>query len=201
MAEQQRNENTDSDTEDDLVDDEQREAFLARFLRNVFYERAGANRNEDLVRNLKETGTLSDKRVEEALLCIPREHFVTPDLRDEAYNDHPLRFSKMGFNISAPHMYAMCLEKLDIQLGNYILDIGSGSGHLTALAGYLCGPTGLVHGLDLYEHIIEFSKKMFLHFWHQDHQMLNQSILTMFILSKETVFYLLLKRSNMTVSM
>jgi len=56
-------------------------------------------------------------------------------------------------------MYAMCLENLDIQPGNVVLDIGSGSGHLTVLAGYLTGPTGLVHGLDLFDYIIEFSKK------------------------------------------
>jgi len=122
-------------------------------------DRAGARGNEELIRNLKEAGTLSNKKVEEALLVIPREFFVTPDLKDEAYNDNPLRFSKMGFNISAPHMYAMCLENLTIQPGNVILDIGSGSGHLTALAGYLTGPTGLVHGLDLFDHIIDFSTK------------------------------------------
>jgi len=122
-------------------------------------ERAGARGNEELIRNLKEAGTLTNKKVEEALLTIPREYFVTSDLKDEAYNDNPLRFAKMGFNISAPHMYAMCLENLDIQPGNIILDIGSGSGHLTALAGYLTGPSGLVHGLDLFDHIIEFSKK------------------------------------------
>jgi protein-L-isoaspartate(D-aspartate) O-methyltransferase len=163
MAEQDHvNDNTDSDNEDDnerIHFFDHREAFFARFLRNVYYEQAGANRNEDLIRNLKETKTLTDKRVEEALLTIPREYFVTPELKEEAYNDHPLRFSKMGFNISAPHMYAMCLEKLDIQPGNVVLDIGSGSGHLTALAGYLTGPTGLIHGLDLFDHIIEFSKK------------------------------------------
>jgi len=78
-------------------------------------------------------------------------------LKDEAYDDAPLRFSKMSFNISAPHMYVMCLQSLDIQPGNSILDIGSGSGHFTVLAGYLTGPTGFVHGLDLYDHIIEFS--------------------------------------------
>lgn len=136
---------------------QQREAFLARFLRTVFYERASANRNEDLIANLKESGTLTDARVEQALLAIPRGFFVTPDLKEEAYIDSPLRFAKMGFNISAPHMYAMCLQNLDIQPGTSVLDIGSGSGHLTALAGYLTGPTGVVHGLDLYDHIIEFS--------------------------------------------
>jgi len=95
--------------------------------------------------------------VEKALLGIPREYFVTDELKSEAYVDHPLRFAKMGFNISAPHMYAMCLENLDIQPGNKVLDIGSGTGHFTALCQYLTGPTGEVHGLDIHQHIIEFA--------------------------------------------
>jgi len=42
--------------------------------------------------------------------------------------------------------------------GDKILDIGSGCGYFTILAGYLAGPTGLVQGHDLYEHIIEFAQ-------------------------------------------
>jgi protein-L-isoaspartate O-methyltransferase len=45
----------------------------------------------------------------------------------------------MGFNISAPHMYAVCLENLDIQEGMSFLDVGSGCGHFTVIAGYLVG--------------------------------------------------------------
>eukprot|EP01124_Arcella_intermedia_P021945 TRINITY_DN3166_c0_g1_i1.p1 TRINITY_DN3166_c0_g1~~TRINITY_DN3166_c0_g1_i1.p1 ORF type:complete len:580 (+),score=70.41 TRINITY_DN3166_c0_g1_i1:34-1740(+) len=150
---------SESDSDDDYLEQDQRDAILARFLRNVFYETEDITRNEDLIRTLKRSKTLTDPKVEEALIVIPREYFVTPDLKNVAYNDCPLRFPKMAFNISAPHMYALCLEKLNIQPGNVILDIGSGSGHLTALAGYLTGPGGLVHGLDLFDYIIEFSNQ------------------------------------------
>jgi len=75
-----------------------------------------------------------------AFLAVPRAEFVTPDLRDQAYQDNPLRFAKMGFNISAPHMYAVTLEKCEIEPGMSVLDIGSGCGHWTALAGFLVGP-------------------------------------------------------------
>jgi len=91
------------------------------------------------------------------LLTIPREYFVTEDIKNEAYYDTPLRLAKMGFNISAPHMYAMCLDKLDIQPGHIILDIGSGTGHLTAIAAFLAQPNGFAYGIDLHDHIIEFS--------------------------------------------
>ena len=36
-------------------------------------------------------------------------------------------------------MYATCLENLDLQPGQSFLDIGSGCGHFTALAGYIVG--------------------------------------------------------------
>lgn len=116
------------------------------------------------------------------LLAIPRQYFVTEGLLPDAYVDNPLRFSRMGFNISyvhsdfvaegflsAPHMHAMCLENMNIEPGDIILDIGSGSGLLTAYCAYLTGPvripvhyywftqTGHVYGVDLHDHIIEFS--------------------------------------------
>jgi protein-L-isoaspartate(D-aspartate) O-methyltransferase len=118
----------------------------------------GEATNANLIARLKASQTLLSENIEQAYLDIPREYFVTADLKDEAYVDHPLRFSKMGFNISAPHMYTLCLENLGIKAGDKILDIGSGCGYFTVLAGYLCGPTGLVHGLDLYDHIIEFAQ-------------------------------------------
>lgn len=47
--------------------------------------------------------------------------------------DSPQRFAKLAFNISAPHMYAVCLDKLNIEPGNAVLDIGSGCGLLTCV--------------------------------------------------------------------
>jgi protein-L-isoaspartate O-methyltransferase len=92
------------------------------------------------------------------MLAIPRGLFVTDDVREEAYIDTPLRLAKHNFNFSAPHMYAMCLENLDIQPGHAVLDIGSGTGHFTALAAFLSGPDGFAHGVDLFQYIIDFAE-------------------------------------------
>jgi len=141
-------------------DEERRQAIFAQMWRHIMGVdvRLEIATNVHLMQRLKASLTLKSPLIEKAFLDIPREFFVTADLKDEAYIDHPLRFSKMGFNISAPHMYTLCLENLDIKEGDKVLDIGSGSGYFTILAGYLCGNTGFVHGLDVYDHIIEFSQ-------------------------------------------
>jgi len=95
--------------------------------------------------------------VERAFCAMPKILFVTKDLEDEAYTDSPLRVSTMGFNISAPHMYAMCLEKLQLEPGMTFLDVGSGCGMLTALAGFLVGPKGTADGLEIRQDIIRFA--------------------------------------------
>lgn len=40
---------------------------------------------------------------------------------------------------SAVHMYSMCLESLDFSPGLSFLNIGSGTGYLSAMAAFLCG--------------------------------------------------------------
>ena len=51
-----------------------------------------------------------------------------------------VRLDAMGFNVSAPHMHATCLEALDLQPGHAFLDIGSGCGLVTAAAAFLVRP-------------------------------------------------------------
>jgi protein-L-isoaspartate O-methyltransferase len=154
--ENRENENKEESSDDDPLAGQYRDIFLQRIFRTI-YDRGISNTNENLINNLKQQGILVTPKIEEVFLAIPREYFVTEDIKAEAYFDTPLRLSKMGFNISAPHMYAMCLEKLDIQPGNIVLDIGSGTGHFTALSAYLCQPNGFAYGLDLHQHIIDFS--------------------------------------------
>jgi len=52
---------------------------------------------------------------------------------DEAYEDHPLSIGR-GATISAPHMHVVALQALEQHLrpGVKVLDVGSGSGYLTA---------------------------------------------------------------------
>jgi protein-L-isoaspartate(D-aspartate) O-methyltransferase len=90
--------------------------------------------------------------------AIPRGAFLPESMQRSAYADRPLRLSDYGFNISAPHMYAMCLEALDLRAGHRFLDVGSGTGHFTAIAGYLVGERGVSHGLDVREDIATFAR-------------------------------------------
>ena len=61
-----------------------------------------------------------------------------------------VRLDAMGFNVSAPHMHATCLEALDLQPGHSFLDIGSGCGLVTAAAAFLVRPSCIVRlgGMD-----------------------------------------------------
>jgi protein-L-isoaspartate(D-aspartate) O-methyltransferase len=94
-----------------------------------------------------------------ALTALDRANFVPPAAVDHAYQDTPLCIGH-GATISAPHMHAMCLELLDAQLqpGAHVLDVGSGSGYLTAAMAVLVGETGVVVGIEHVPQLTEWSK-------------------------------------------
>jgi len=58
-------------------------------------------------------------------------------------------------------MHAMCLELVEDRLkpGAHVLDVGSGSGYLTAAFGLMVGDTGKVMGIDVVEPLIAFAKE------------------------------------------
>lgn len=71
---------------------------------------------------------------------IDRKNYVTDEMYHNAYSDMP---KPIGWNttISAPHMHAMTLEKLVPKLiqGGKALDIGAGSGYVTACLAEVMG--------------------------------------------------------------
>lgn len=90
-----------------------------------------------LVRRLKEQGIVRSKSVELSFLNVPREEFVWPDNKSQAYLDMPLPLGYTGQTISAPHMIAIMLERLNLKKGEYVLEIGTGSGYNAALMAYI----------------------------------------------------------------
>lgn len=145
--------------EESSGDESQQTAFLHQLLTTMMSSRVrSGNSNDELVERLKANQVILSAAVEEALKLIPRGEFVPDDLKLDAYHDNPLRLPTLAFNISAPHMYGICLENLNFQPGNSFLDIGSGCGHLTALGSYLVGKDGIAHGFDLRKDIIDFSQ-------------------------------------------
>jgi protein-L-isoaspartate(D-aspartate) O-methyltransferase len=75
---------------------------------------------------------ISDSRVLEAMLRVPRHEFVPAPYRAEAYQDHPLPIGD-GQTISQPYIVAVMLESLLLTSGSKVLEIGTGSGYVTAV--------------------------------------------------------------------
>lgn len=92
--------------------------------------------------------------------AVDRAHYVPEVSRSNAYVDAPEPIGH-GATISAPHMHAMCLELLRDHLkpGARALDIGSGSGYLTACMAAMVGEEGHVVGIEHIEELAEWSKK------------------------------------------
>ncbi|KAK9278913.1 hypothetical protein L1049_028494 [Liquidambar formosana] len=112
---------------------------------------SGINKNKAMVEHLQHYGVIKSKKVAEVMEKIDRALFV-PD-GNPPYVDSPMQ---IGYNatISAPHMHATCLQLLEENLkpGNHALDVGSGTGYLTACFALMVGPEGRAVGI---EHIPE----------------------------------------------
>ena len=87
--------------------------------------------------NLRRRG-ISDQAVLRAMEEIPRDAFVTPADRANAYRDSALGIA-CGQTISQPFVVAYMTEQLQLQKHHRVLEIGTGSGYQAAILSRLCG--------------------------------------------------------------
>lgn len=86
-----------------------------------------------------------DKKVHDAMLRIPRELFVAPECRAEAYEDKALPVGP-GQTISQPFIVAYMTQMLMLDPSHRVLEIGTGTGYQTAILAQLAGP---IHTVEL----------------------------------------------------
>ncbi len=86
---------------------------------------------EKMVEGLRRRG-ISDERVLRAMLKVERHRFVAPGAEFQAYDDKAL---PIGFEqtISHPYTVALMSQALEVEKGQKILEIGSGSGYQAAV--------------------------------------------------------------------
>jgi protein-L-isoaspartate(D-aspartate) O-methyltransferase len=81
---------------------------------------------------------VTDLRVQDALLAVPREIFVPDSLKPVAYVDEDLNLGA-GRYLIEPRVFARMLQEAGIAAGDKVLDIGPGSGYTAAVLGHLAG--------------------------------------------------------------
>ena len=75
---------------------------------------------------------VGDARVLAAVRDVPRDRFVPPELRDEAWENVPLPIGE-GQTISQPYIVAAMCSLLALDGSELVLDVGTGSGYHAAL--------------------------------------------------------------------
>jgi len=79
---------------------------------------------------------VTDPRVIEAMLKVPRHLFVPEALSSQAYNDFPLPIGERQ-TISQPYMVGVMSEALQLRGDEKVLEIGTGSGYQAAVLALL----------------------------------------------------------------
>lgn len=95
--------------------------------------------------------------IDEAFAAVLRRNFLPDYAADQAELDMPLPIG-FGQTNSQPTTVAMMLDWLDVEPGQNVLDVGSGSGWTTGLLSHLTGQQGKVEAVEIVPELVEFGR-------------------------------------------
>ena len=109
---------------------------------------------------------ITDPRVLNALLKVPRHLFVEKGLQNQAYSDKPLQIGEYQ-TISQPYMVALMTQLLELKGDERVLEIGTGSGYQAAVLAELAGKVYTIERLDSLYHNARrnFSRLSYNNIW------------------------------------
>jgi protein-L-isoaspartate(D-aspartate) O-methyltransferase len=105
------------------------------------------------------TWEVLDPEVLQLLYVVRREDFVPPSYRDLAFSDLEIPLGRSGLpsqRMWPPKLEARVLQELAVRKTETVLEIGTGSGYLTAL---LAHRARHVHSLDIAPDLAEFASR------------------------------------------
>ncbi|MGM0507508.1 MAG: protein-L-isoaspartate(D-aspartate) O-methyltransferase [Bacteroidota bacterium] len=117
-------------------------------------KRKFSHRRKQLVDLLKERG-IEDPRVLDAIGTLPRHQFVDTAFESRAYEDSALPIGK-GQTISQPYTVARQTELLQVQPGDKVLEIGTGSGYQAAV---LCHMGADLYTVERHDELYQVARK------------------------------------------
>jgi protein-L-isoaspartate(D-aspartate) O-methyltransferase len=81
---------------------------------------------------------VSDESVVAVMARVPRHRFVPQEWLAQAYENHPLPIGH-GQTISQPFIVALMTEAAEVEAGDRVLEIGTGSGYQAAVLAEIAG--------------------------------------------------------------
>ena len=122
-----------------------RAAYIAWMVKNRGEDPGFLGQHFDRFQQLIAHHDLWDKRNERAFLLTPREEFVTKANLPVAYEWHHLDIG-FGVTITGPHTVGRMTSVIDVQFGEKVLEVGTGSGYQSA---YLSNLTPKVWSIEI----------------------------------------------------
>jgi protein-L-isoaspartate(D-aspartate) O-methyltransferase len=101
---------------------------------------------------------MSGSMVNKAFAKIKRRDFLPDETMDDVHIDAPLPIG-FGQTNSQPSTVRMMLEWLEVEPGNKVLDVGSGSGWTSALLAFMVGPKGKVFAVERISELVDFGQQ------------------------------------------
>src|SRR6266850_723581 len=98
-----------------------------------------------------------DARSIRAYLLTPREEFVTSQNLNRAYEWHYLNIG-FGVTITGPHTVARMTNAMDVQMGDKVVEIGTGSGYQSA---FLSNLTDKVWSIEIIRPLAERTRGVY----------------------------------------
>ena len=126
-------------------------------LSNIKPDQNNQSKLEKLITIMKNSGFLNENKLETAIRNTPRYEFVPTSLREKAYDDIPLPIMN-NQTISQPSVVSRMTEWLDVNEGQKILEVGTGSGWQTAILSYLVR-SGQVYTIERDSELVAFAKE------------------------------------------
>jgi protein-L-isoaspartate(D-aspartate) O-methyltransferase len=109
-----------------------------------------------LVEQIADKG-IDDQRILDAFMAVPRHFFLDAAFTPQAYSDIAFQIGA-GQTISQPYTVAFQTNLLDVQKGDKILEIGTGSGFQAAI---LCEMGAKVFSIERQKELFLKSKQLF----------------------------------------
>ena len=93
--------------------------------------------NDELVDNLRKDDYIKTREVEQVFRMVDRAHYYLEEYKESAYKDMAWKCGTL--HVSAPCIYSAVMEALDLKKGMSFLNLGSGTGYLNTMAGFMLG--------------------------------------------------------------